>query len=332
MSTLRFLRVRYAKNLLQVLENSGLSTGRSLSAAGLHNVELKAGNWMPFAQLDTFIEEIIREHGYWDLGLTAAMLPRVQHSSFSRKTLFEHTLFQSLQSICSGIHMEDTSALFRLVRENDNCWIHCGTIEGGLETIRQVELYRLGAIIDTIRYTAGANWLPETVQLQSIDDGRLQNVELFQDINIRFNSPGLAIPVSNHLLPKAPGLNRIPPVYGSSDSDTVNSAPRTFEMATKTVIRNQIKLGNIHINDVAHYLGVSTRSLQRRLAAQNTSFSILCEQSMTERAKELLGSTSLTHRHIARALGYRHQTDFSRAFRRVCGVTPRQFRSVKNND
>ena len=224
--------------------------------------------------------------------------------------------------------MEDTSALFRLIRENNNCWIHCGTIEGGRETVRQVELYRFGAIIDTIRYTAGANWLPETVQLQSIDDGRLQDVALFQDINIRFNSPGLAIQVPNHLLPKAPRLNRIAPMYESTDSETVNSAPRTFEMATKTVIRNQLELGNIHVNDVAHCLGVSTRSLQRHLAVQNTSFSILLEQSKTERAQELLGSTSLTHRQIARALGYRHQTDFSRAFRRVCGVTPRQFRSM----
>ena len=332
MSTLRFLRVRYAENLLQVLENSGLPTGRALSAVGLQNVELKAGSWMPFVQLDAFIEEIIREHGYWDLGLTAAMLPRVQHSSFSRKTLFEHTLFQSLQSICSGIHMEDTSAFFRLIRENNNCWIHCGTIQGGRETVRQIELYRLGAMIDTIRYTAGANWLPETVQLQSIDDGRLQDVELFRDINIRFNSPGLAIPVPNHLLPNAPSLNRIAPIDENTDSDTVNSAPRTFEMATKTVIRNQIELGNIHVNDVAHCLGVSTRSLQRYLAVQNTSFSILLEQSKIERAQELLGSTSLTHRQIARALGYRHQTDFSRAFRRVCGVTPRQFRSRKQND
>jgi AraC-like DNA-binding protein len=287
---------------------------------------------MPIAQLSAFIEEIIREHGYWDLGLTAATLPRVQHSSFSRNTLFEPTLFQSLQSICSRIHMEDTSALFRLIRENNNCWIHCGTVKSGRETVRQVELYRLGAMIDAIRYTAGANWLPETVQLQSIDDGRLQDVELFRDINIRFNSPGLAIPVPNHLLPKAPGLNRITPMCESTDSDTVNSAPRTFEMATKTVIRNQIELGNIHVNDVAHCLGVSTRSLQRHLAAQNTSFSILLEQSKAERAQELLRSTSLTHRHIARALGYRHQTDFSRAFRRVCGVTPRQFRSMVQND
>jgi AraC-like DNA-binding protein len=318
--------------LLQVLENSGLSTGRSLSAAVLHNVELKAGNWMPFAQLDAFIEEIIREHGYWELGLTAAMLPRVQHSSFSRKTLFEPTLFQSLQSICSRIHMEDTSALFRLIRDDNDCWIHCGTVKGGRETVRQVELYRLGAMIDTIRYTAGANWLPETVQLQSIDDGRLQDVELLQDINIRFNSPGLAIPVPNHLLPNAPGLDRIAPIYENTDSDTVNSAPRTFEMATKTVIHNRIELGNIHVDDVAHWLGVSTRSLQRYLAAQNTSFSILLEQSRIERAQELLKSTNLTHRDIASALGYRHQTDFSRAFGRVCGVTPRQFRSMVQND
>ena len=332
MPAFRFIRARYAKSLLEVLENSGLPTGRSLSVAGLEKTELKAENWMPFAQLSTFIEEIIQEHGYWDLGLTAAMLPRVQHSSFSHKTLFEPTLYQSLQSICSRIHMEDKSARFRLIRDDNDCWMHCGTVEGGRETIRQVELYRLGAMIDTIRYTAGATWLPETVQLQSIDDGRLQDIELFRDINIRFNSPGLAISVPNRLLPKTPDLNRITYINESTDSNTVNSAPCTFEMATKAVIHNRIELGNIHVDDVANWLGVSTRSLQRHLAAQNTSFSCLLEQSRIERAQELLRSTSLTHRDIARALGYRHQTDFSRAFGRVCGVTPRQFRTMAQTD
>ena len=332
MPAFRFIRVRYVKNLLQVLEHAGLPTGRSLLAAGLQNVELNAEDWVPFAQLSSFIEEIIREHGYWDLGLTAAMLPRVQHSSFSNNTLFEPTLFQSLQSICSKIQMEDRSANFRLIRNDNDCWMYCGTVEGSRETIQQVELYRLGALIDTIRYTTGADWLPDSVQLQSIDDSRLQDVELFRDINIRFNSPGLAILIPNHQLPKTPDLNRIAHASKKPDTDTINSAPCTYEMATKTLIHNLTDLNNIHVNDVARWLGVSIRSLQRNLTAQNTSFSILLEQDRIERAQELLKNSSLTHRDIAMGLGYRHQTDFSRAFGRVCGVTPRQFRSMVQVD
>ena len=332
MSALRFLRVRYAKNILQVLENSGLPTRRPLSAAGLKNVVLSADNWMPMAHLSALIEAIVQDYGYWDLGLTAAMLPRVQHSSFSRSTLFGPTLYQSLRSICGGIHTEDTSALFRLIQNDNKCWIHCGTVEGGWETIRLVELYRFGAMIDTIRYTAGADWLPDAVQLQSIDDGRLRDVELFRNINVRFNAPGLAIPVPNQLLPNVPDQTRITPVYEGKDSDCTNSAPRTYEQATQTVIRNQVEMGDVRVQDVAQCLGISTRSLQRRLAAQGTSFSSLLEQSRTGRAQELLKNTSMTHSDIARVLGYRHQTDFSRAFRRVCGITPRQFRSMMQND
>ena len=287
---------------------------------------------MPKAQLDALIEGIVQDHGYWDLGLTAAMLPRVQHSSFSRNTLFRPTLYQSLRSICGGIHTEDTSALFRLIQNDNKCWIHCGMVEGGGETVRLVELYRLGAMIDTIRYSAGADWLPEAVQLQSIDDGRLKDVQLFRNINVNFNAPGLAIPVPNHLLPRVPDRNRIAPASKNKVSDRENLAPRTYEKATQTVIRNQIELGHVSAKNVAQCLGISTRSLQRRLAAQGTSFSSLLEQSRTERARELLENTNMTHQNIARVLGYRHQTDFSRAFRRVCGITPRQFRSMMQNE
>ena len=287
---------------------------------------------MSLYQLSAFLEAIVREHGYWDLGLSAAMLPRVQHSDFSSKTLFHPTLFQSLLSICNSIQMEDTSALFRLIPDGNNCWIHCGAVQGGQETVRQVELYRLGAMIDVVRYTAGPNWLPETVHLQCTDDGRLQGAELLQDINVRFDSPELAIPVPHSLLPSVPDLNHVAPAYENADSDTLQSVPRTYEMATKTVIRNLIDPGNIRIKEVAYHLGTSTRSLQRHLAKQETSFSVLVQQIKVERAQELLTDTSLRHREIAKALGYHHQTDFTRAFKSVCGVTPRQFRSMEQND
>lgn len=327
-SGLQFLRGRYVKNILRVLENSELPVGRSLYAADLHHAVLKPDDWIPMFQVAAFTESAVQCHGYWDLGLRAATLPRVQHSGFSEKTLLQKSLYLSLQSICKGIHTEDTSAQFRVVQSQRACWIDCGSVKGEPETVRQVELYRLGSMIDTVRYTAGAGWLPRSVYLQSVDDGRLKDVELLKNVNVRFGASGLSIAVPYQLLPLLPDSSRILRAPRSQDWSLTDPAPDDYEAATRTVIRNQIEWRDVRIKIVAEHLGSSTRSLQRALAAQGTSFTALLEQVRGERAREMLSATGMSQHEIARALGYRYQTDFSRAFKRAYGVTPRQFRSI----
>lgn len=82
------------------------------------------------------------------------------------------------------------------------------------------------------------------------------------------------------------------------------------------------------LDDVARDLGLSTRSLERRLRAQGQSFRGLRALVRREIAEQYLRHSGVALGEIARRLGYSSVTEFHRAFRAWTGVTPAQFRRV----
>ncbi len=78
---------------------------------------------------------------------------------------------------------------------------------------------------------------------------------------------------------------------------------------------------------LASQLGLSARSFHRALAEAGTTYRSLLDDTRRERACRLLTDTDLPVAAIAERLGYAEPSNFSRCFRRWCGVTPRAFRS-----
>lgn len=79
------------------------------------------------------------------------------------------------------------------------------------------------------------------------------------------------------------------------------------------------------IEEMARQLHVSERTLKRRLAAEGTTYSELVEAERRERAFLLLRSADLSIAEIADRLGYSDAANFTRAFRRWTGQSPRAF-------
>lgn len=77
----------------------------------------------------------------------------------------------------------------------------------------------------------------------------------------------------------------------------------------------------------AHELGMSARSLRRRLQAEGTDWSELLERALAEAAKRLLAAPHRSVQEAAYELGFATPTAFARAFKRWTGVTPREFRA-----
>jgi AraC-like DNA-binding protein len=79
-------------------------------------------------------------------------------------------------------------------------------------------------------------------------------------------------------------------------------------------------------DSLAAELYLSRRTLDRRLAEDNTSWGELLDEVRFSRAQRLLSAGDAPLCDIAFALGYSDQTAFSRSFRRWSGVTPRNWR------
>jgi AraC-like DNA-binding protein len=78
--------------------------------------------------------------------------------------------------------------------------------------------------------------------------------------------------------------------------------------------------------EVARGLGMSERTLKRKLAEQGTSYSELLDRERHSQAVELLrGAASIDD--VAERLGYSDAANFTRAFRRWTGRSPRVHRA-----
>ncbi len=82
-----------------------------------------------------------------------------------------------------------------------------------------------------------------------------------------------------------------------------------------------------NIEHVAENLHVSVRTLRRRLSEEGSSFRELLEEVRFQLAKEYLQDTKLPLSEIADLLGYTEPGNFSHAFRRWSGRSPRAHRN-----
>jgi AraC-like DNA-binding protein len=80
-------------------------------------------------------------------------------------------------------------------------------------------------------------------------------------------------------------------------------------------------------NTVACELGITVRTLRRRLAQRNVSFRELLASCRRERAQSLLLDRRLSVTEVSYALGYAEPTNFYRAFRGWTGLSPAKWRS-----
>lgn len=78
---------------------------------------------------------------------------------------------------------------------------------------------------------------------------------------------------------------------------------------------------------IGRRLGLSKRSLQRRLGEEDTSFKAVLEQTRRALALNYLHGTDVSVQEIAFLLGFRDTSSFFRAFRSWTGTTPMAMRS-----
>ncbi|WP_181164557.1 helix-turn-helix transcriptional regulator [Amaricoccus solimangrovi] len=73
-------------------------------------------------------------------------------------------------------------------------------------------------------------------------------------------------------------------------------------------------------------MDTNVRTLQRTLNREGLDYRGLVNVIRVQRARELLGGTQMSITDISSQLGYSAPANFARAFRRITGVAPSDFR------
>ena len=94
-------------------------------------------------------------------------------------------------------------------------------------------------------------------------------------------------------------------------------------------ITRHLELGDVRVERVAQCMGLSRRTLQRRLTENGTTFRQIVERARREQAAHYLLMNELPIREISRLLGFSCAPTFHRAFKKWTGSTPERFRASR---
>jgi AraC-like DNA-binding protein len=125
-----------------------------------------------------------------------------------------------------------------------------------------------------------------------------------------------------------PHLNRLLVRY-CEEARSHRFVIRTFRIDVENAIAPLLPHGKARAPEIARRLGVSTRTLARRLAAEGLTFSTVLDRLRADLARRYLQDKDLPISKIAWLLGYAESSAFTHAYKRWTGRTPREVRALE---
>jgi AraC-like DNA-binding protein len=99
----------------------------------------------------------------------------------------------------------------------------------------------------------------------------------------------------------------------------------------KILMKRALASGRPELSQIARDLGVSERTLQRRITEEGTTFRALLSDARRELGRQLLSARDMSINEVAYLLGYQDTNAFHRAFREWEGVSPARWRDLQSD-
>ncbi len=234
-------------------------------------------------------------------------------------------LKQLLERLIRIVPMQSNVARYSLVEDGDIVWLNHLTPRL-IKNYHQIELYDIAGMIQFVQLVTGKHWHPTEIHFSFSYNHHIYNSEHLNPSNICFSKPHAAIAIPRKLLPmEAPGLtNTGISTKGYSIPDTLSEQL----LATTYQYIGEEKLDNKLLYDLT---GMSFRTMQRKLAEENTCYSRVLDSARYRKAQFLLKKTDEKLLDISLMLGYANASAFSRVFKQWSGVSPLEFRKLDLN-
>jgi AraC-like DNA-binding protein len=197
----------------------------------------------------------------------------------------------------------------------------------------QIEFW-LVTLVRICRQVTDTRLAPSQLKMKHFRNGTPAEFSAFFGSNVEFGADGDAIsfPAPLATLPvvrRDEYLNELLRRYAEEALGQSPRARATLRSRVEEIMPKLLPHGRPVASEVARRLGLSSRTLSRKLGEEGTSFAEILDQLRAALAKRYLDDETLPVSEIAWLLGYREVSSLTHAFKRWTGMTPRVFRSSR---
>jgi len=241
-------------------------------------------------------------------------------------------LYTLLKRLVYIAPLQSKTSLFALEQERDFIWFidysPCLLPE---QDCTQVMTSTLLGMMQLIQTAAGDKWRPAEIHMTIAHSREIEYAKQLNPSRILFSQPMmkfsvpcslLALPLSNYVKNSLVEDRYFESCEPISDSFVDQLATSIIPHLGRRAINKRL---------VADIVEMSPRTLQRRLEQQSSSYSNIIDQARFTRAQTLLKTSGVSLIDISLMLDYQNASSFTRAFRRWCGVSPKEFQVYSKN-
>jgi AraC-like DNA-binding protein len=192
------------------------------------------------------------------------------------------------------------------------------------------QAYQLGVILGLMRHFLGREWIPQEIGIET--EHVMFGVEkCFPDCQIRPHQPAGYIVVPRRCLDQKPPATDIKEGEFSNPLLNENFSAKnkfpTYLSRLQALLRSYLAEGYISQQFAAELMNTSVSTLARRLSFYGLTYGTLIDEIRYSVAKEKLSVPHARIGEIAQCVGFSDQGDFARMFRRVGGLSPKEYRN-----
>ena len=188
-------------------------------------------------------------------------------------------------------------------------------------------------LIRVCRTLTGRHLKPTAIHLVHRCSGKPSELEKFFGCGIRFAADTDQIIFDRkvgqlHLVGADPYLNEILLQHCEQALAHRRSNVSSLRSAVENTITPLLPHGKARLDAVARRLGMSSRTLARRLAAEGLNFNVILKQLRSDLAAHYLGEVNLSISQVAWLLGFQTVSAFSHNCKRSTGKNPKHIREL----
>lgn len=244
------------------------------------------------------------------------------------------TVREAIEVLARHMQVHDRGGLVTLETRGGFAVLGYRIVVPDVEAIDQMYAFAMSVGDHFMRAMCGKTWRASEVLMPFAPPAWVGELRLAFDAPLRFDADlgALVFPAGDLDRPLATAdrflhammLERIEQLERESSVDV--------EAQTRRMLGQLVLLDDWSASAVAGRMGVSVRTLNRRLARRGTDLRRLREEVRCEAACHLLESTTKQVGEIALILRYSDASAFSRAFRRWRGVGPARWRATHRRE
>ena len=325
----------WVKLVAKRLERQRLSAAELLQRAEIKPYLLNQKSArIPFYQHAALLDLAAKatQNGCFGLDLAANEGDPRDNGLLAYTALSSKTLDEALKVVERYFHILNEAIDVHVKSSLQEVTIDYHLSEGGLATSRQAIEFGAANFVRTLRFLTNTRLRPSEVKFHHSRDHDIAKFERFFGCPVRFGTRHNSLTLSRRqlALPIATADKRLhglltgycDGILASREDSSPDLRHRVEKIITKLLCR-----GEAETEPVAHELGMSVRTLARRLSDLGVSFAQILDELRHDLALRYLRDPNLSLSQIAFLLGYSELSAFSHAFRRWTKTTPGEWRT-----